>query len=145
MVGVDRVTVEDLRAYLRILRQGRPLGVRETQRLLGYRSPGKAQRLLERLERAGLVERREDGRYEATGRLPPHMASYVVVKGTVLPRILMYAAYSTVLAAAYTLGAGPPRPVVMVLALLVAPYWLEALLLLRRLGKLSANHESRPA
>ncbi len=141
---MDRVTVEDLRAYLRILGHGRPLGVREAQRLLGYRSPGKAQRLLERLERAGLVERRGDGRYVATGRLPPHLASYVAVKGTVLPRILMYAAYATVLALAYTLATGPPWPVVAVLALLVAPYWLEAIRLIRRLGKLAASGP-RPA
>ncbi len=133
---MDKVSIETLRAYLKLLRWGRPLGVREAQRLLGYRSPGKAQRLLERLARAGLMVRLEDGRYAATGQLPFHLASYVVVKGTVLPRTLIYAAYSTVLSAAYYLAAIPPKPVTVILVFLVAPYWLEVVQLWRKLREI---------
>ncbi len=117
---------DELEYWLRLRRIGHPLGVRETQRILGLSSPGKAQRLLNRLVRMGLAERSGEGKYIIVRDPPLELVGKLVVAGRMLPRILVYAVYSTVLAAAYIVFAEPDVTVIVLTVLLIAPLWMEA-------------------
>ena len=93
-----------LRVYMLLLRSRRPLGVREVQRMLGFRSPSTARHHLERLVALGLAERVEGG-YVA--RRPRGLLSlYVVVRGRLVPLTGAVAAFALGVAAAYTLLPG---------------------------------------
>ena len=116
-----------LEYWLKLRDVDHPVGVREAQRLLGLNSPGKAQRLLNRLVRMGLAERNEEGKYIIVRDPPLELVGKLVVAGRILPRILVYAAYSTALAAAYLVLARPGLATALFAALLVAPLWIEAL------------------
>lgn len=118
---------KDLEAYLKLRRLNEPVTVRGFQRLMGYGSPGKAERVLKRLERLGLVERARSSEYVAKKDLPPELASYIIIRGAVVPRTLVYAAYATVTVTVYTLLAKPPIPLTILLIALTVPYWLESL------------------
>ncbi len=115
-----------LRHYIRLKQVKGPVGVRQAQRLLGLNSPGKAQRVLNRLVKEGLAERRENGKYEILRDPPPELVGKVIIAGRVYPRILMYAAYATTFLAAYVVMARPPLSTVLFGILLVAPLWMEA-------------------
>ncbi len=115
-----------LRHYIRLRQVSGPVGVRQAQRLLGLSSPGKAQRVLNRLVKEGLAKRRNDGKYEILRDPPPELVGKVIIAGRVYPRILIYAAYATTLLAAYAAMARPPLSTVLFGVFLVAPLWIEA-------------------
>ncbi len=119
---------EALRVYLELSRRGRVFGVREVQRIMGYRSPGKAKRVLERMARLGLAERDPgSGKYVLTRRLPPSLAALMVVRGRFVPKALFYSVFTTVSSTTYALLAHPP---IHVLAVLLPPnlfLWLIVL------------------
>ena len=117
---------EDLEAYLKLREYGKPITVRGFQRLAGYSSPGKAQRVLSRLERLGFIERLGT-EYIAKDDLPPQLAMYIVIKRYVIPRVLIYALYSSITVAIYTILSRPPLSIVLLLASLAIPYWAEAI------------------
>ncbi len=117
-----------LRYYIRLRQVNGPLGVRQAQRLLGLNSPGKAQRILNRLVKEGLAKRRDDGKYEIVADPPPELVGKVVISGRVYPRILIYAAYATTLLVAYAALARPSVATIVFGALLVAPLWVEAVI-----------------
>lgn len=129
------ISSEDLEAYLKLRKQGEPVSVRGFQRLMGYKSPGKAERTLRRLERLGLAVKTPSG-YVAKRELPPELSSYLVVKGLVLPRVLVHATYATVTATTYAFIGKPHWYVVILLLALIAPYWLEVVEQLRTARKL---------
>lgn len=54
---------ELLKYYLILREQKQPIGVREAQRILGFKSPGKSHRVLRKLVKLGLATRSEDGKY----------------------------------------------------------------------------------
>ncbi len=54
------VDLEMVSAYIKLVKHGKPVTVREFQRLMKYSSPGKAQRMLEKLVREGLAVRNSD-------------------------------------------------------------------------------------
>jgi len=130
---IDR---EVLKAYLRLRRLSRPVTVRGFQRLMGYSSPGQAERVLKRLERLGLIEKTLSSEYIAKNELPPELSAYIIIKGYVLPRAFVYTTYATATIVTYALLAKPPEPLLLLLAALVVPYWLEALRGLRMLKSL---------
>ena len=130
----------DLIRYYIILRRVKgPVGVRQAQRLLGLNSPGKAQRLLNRLVREGLARRREDGKYEIVRDPPPELIGKVIIAGRVYPRILVYAVYGTTLLLSYAAIARPPAAVIAFGALLIAPLWAEALYEFRLLRRAAGS------
>jgi len=130
---------ETIRAYLKLLRHGKPVGVRSAQKILGYRSPGKAQRVLERLAKNGLARRNEDGKYEVSRNLPPLLASYMTIKGAILPRIAVYTTFITALTIIYTLISQPPLHIVLVFTAMAVPYWLETINLVKALRRLELS------
>lgn len=129
---------KDLEAYLKLRRLNEPITVRGFQRLMGYSSPGKAERVLKRLERLGLVERARSSEYVVKKDLPPELASYIIVRGTAIPRTLVYAVYATATVTVYVLLAKPSVSLMTLLIALTVPYWLESLcslILLRRMRR----------
>lgn len=87
-----RLTLAMLRVYAIFLREGRPLGVRELQRLAGFKSPSTAKYHIDRLLEAGLLRRVGEG-YVATGEKPAFLALYTALRGVLIPRALPLAAF----------------------------------------------------
>jgi len=127
---------EELEAYLRLRRYGKPVTIRGFQRLMGYSSPGQAERMLKKLERLGLVEKTQFSEYIARDNLPPELSAYVVIKSYLIPRTLIYATYATTVVATYILLARPPLPAIALLVSLIAPYWVEAVTSFKMLKEL---------
>ncbi len=87
-----KLTMAILRVYAIFLREGRPLGVRELQRLAGFKSPSTAKYHIDRLLDAGLLRREGDG-YAAVGEKPVFLALYTAFRGTLIPKTLPLAAF----------------------------------------------------
>jgi len=62
---------EELEAYLKLRRLGKPITIRGFQRLMYYSSLGQAERVLKRLERLGLDEKNPFSKYIAKNVFPP--------------------------------------------------------------------------
>ncbi len=96
--GNDEVPVElvlggqALRVYLELLLSKEPLGVRELQRRLGFKSPSSAKHHLDRLVRLGLVAKTFDGRYRAVESRTSILSAYTMIAGSFIPRIIPVAA-----------------------------------------------------
>jgi len=124
-----------LRDYIRLLKHGGKVGIREAQRILGYGSPGKAQRFLERLVKVGLARRCEDGKYEILEK-PLNMAGYLVVRGLVVPKVLVAATSTTAMALTYAVLSNTDFVTKAVIVALTIPYWLEVIATLKTLSEL---------
>ncbi len=127
---------ESLRAYMRICRLGHPVGVREFQRLMGYSSPGKAKYVLDKLVRLGLAYRDENGKYVPSQSLPPELSEYIVLRGYFIPRLLVYALFSTSFVVSFTILYNLPLVLLIPFLVPVIPYYLESIRLFYRLKKL---------
>ncbi|MEM1542602.1 MAG: hypothetical protein QXP05_06975 [Ignisphaera sp.] len=101
---------------------------------MNYSSPGKAQRVLSRLERIGLVERTFSNEYVAKD-LPPQLGMYIVFKGYIVPRIFIYAIYATTISIVFTVLTKPPLHLIILLIVLIIPYWIETINVIRILKK----------
>jgi hypothetical protein len=134
-VGVIPIGREELEAYLKLRKHGEPVSIRGFQRLMGYNSPGKAERVLKKLEKMGLVERTPSG-YIVGRDLPPELSSYIIIKGYVFPRTLLYALYASTVIIVYSILAEPPHPTLILLASIMAPYWIEVFREVRLLSRL---------
>ncbi len=88
-----------------LLTSEEPLGVREVQRRIGFRSPSTARHHLERLVELGLAYRTGGG-YKARKPREGMFAAYIIYRGKLLPRNLFIAAFSAGASAAYTLAPG---------------------------------------
>jgi DNA-binding transcriptional ArsR family regulator len=76
-----------IRVYAIFLREGRPLGVRELQRLAGFKSPSTAKYHIDRLVELGLLRLVPEG-YVATGEKPYILSTYIALGGYLVPRIM---------------------------------------------------------
>ncbi len=126
---------EILRYYLILRKIDHPVGVRETQRILGFNSPGKSQRLLRKLVRLGLAQRTEEGKYIIVKDPPLELIGKLFIRGRLIPKILVLAVYTTVLSTTYILLAKPSQEIILLLILLNTPLWVEALIEYRELKK----------
>ena len=129
---IDR---EVLKYYLILREVDHPVGVREAQRILGFRSPGKSQRLLRKLVRLGLAERTEDGKYRILKDPPLELIGKAFIRGRLIPKILVLAVYTSTLSLTYIVLAHPRLDVALVLILLNIPIWIEAIIEYRELRK----------
>ncbi|MET1101313.1 MAG: LexA family transcriptional regulator [Pyrodictiaceae archaeon] len=114
-----------LRVYLFMLRAKRPLGVRELQRRLGFKSPSTAKHHLERLVLLGLAEKKGNG-YVAR-RPRGILAAYIVLAGRLVPRSLVTAVFSATATVAYALLPGSDPIAVIVLAVITLLLLYDAL------------------
>jgi predicted DNA-binding transcriptional regulator len=91
-----------LKVYAYMLRQGRPVGVREVQRDLEFSSPSVAFHHIEKLVRLGIVEQDQLGSYVVTKKVDPGiMQAFVNVGRFSLPRVGFYAVFFSTIAVAY--------------------------------------------
>jgi len=118
-----------LRVYLYLLRAGRPVGVRELQRALGFRSPSTAKHHLDRLASLGLVEKRGDGYVARRGGRGEVLSIFISFAGSLLPRMIPAAVFATAGLVSYVVLRWPsPDPVPIAILGCVAGYlWFEGL------------------
>jgi len=126
------------RVYFVLLKAGRPMGVREVQRLAGLSSPSSAKHYLDKLVELGLAEK-TSGEYVAKVSGQSLMSVYIGLLGSVVPRLVPYAVFSTVLLAVFSTLAKPPIECVVVAAVPTALLWIEGLRLLHLAKKLAAE------
>ncbi|MEM3793850.1 MAG: ArsR family transcriptional regulator [Candidatus Bathyarchaeia archaeon] len=97
-----------LQVYIYLLKAGRPVGVRELQRALGFSSPSVAHHHLEKLREMGLVSRDEGNRYLVQEKVDVGMLRmFVLLGGRLIPRMIFYAVFITALLALYVAQSFP--------------------------------------
>ncbi|MCC6024549.1 MAG: ArsR family transcriptional regulator [Thaumarchaeota archaeon] len=97
-----------LQVYIYMLRAGRPVGVRELQRALGFSSPSVAHHHLEKLREMGLVLRDEGNRYLVQEKVDVGILKmFVLVGGRLIPRMVFYAVFITTLLVLYVAQSFP--------------------------------------
>ena len=91
-----------LKVYLYVLKQGKPVGVREVQRELGFSSPSVAYHHIEKLTRLGIIEQDKMGDYLLSKKVDPGiLQAFVNVGRFSLPRLGFYAVFFSTVALAY--------------------------------------------
>ena len=96
---------EDAEIYLYMLKQNRPVGVREVQRDLQLSSPSVAFHHIEKMVRLGVVEQDQLGNYVIAKKVDPGiLQAFVNVGKFSLPRVGFYAVFFSTIAAAYVLS-----------------------------------------
>jgi len=94
-----------LTIYLYMLKQGKPVGVREVQRDLKLSSPSVAFHHLDKLVRLGVVEQDQLGNYVILKKVDPGiLQAFVNVGKFSLPRVGFYAVFFTTIAVAYVVS-----------------------------------------
>jgi len=119
---------ELLNAFLKLLRYGKSVGVRDFQRLMKYRSPGKAKYVLEKLVAVGLVEKL-DHEYKVSKKLPFYLSSYIILRRALVPRTLVYLVFTTSFTLTYSILTKPPLEIILVMIILILPIIYETLYL----------------
>ncbi len=124
---------QSLRVYLELLVSREPLGVRELQRRLGFKSPSSAKHHLDRLIRLGLVEKTIDGRYRAVESKTSILSAYTLIAGSMIPKLIPIAAGVLAGIIAYILVFFPRIDLIPVILALVADIvlWIEGIRLLK--------------
>jgi len=124
---------KDWTVYWLLLKNGRPMSVREVQKLLRFSSPSVAQHHLEQLRQLGLVAKQEiGGNYSLVSEVKIGVLKHFVKLGRLLfPRYFFYAVFSTTFYAAYilVLMQGFTRENLFILsfgAIVTAIFWYEA-------------------
>ncbi|MCS7115060.1 MAG: hypothetical protein RMJ15_01805 [Nitrososphaerota archaeon] len=93
------------KVYWLLLKNGRPMSVREVQKALHFSSPSIAQHHLEQLREIGLVQKQEvGGHYFLVGEVKIGVLRHFIKLGRLLfPRYFFYAVFSTTLYLIYIL------------------------------------------
>lgn len=125
---------KDWKVYWLLLKNGRPMSVREVQRALRFSSPSVAQHHLEQLHDLGLVQKQDiGGHYSLTGEVKIGVLRHFVKLGKLLfPRYFFYAVFCTTFYIAYILllMQGFTRENLFILlfgAIVSAIFWYEAI------------------
>lgn len=124
-----------LKVYLFVLRLGKPFGVREVQRELGFSSPSVAFHHIEKLSRLGIVEQDGMGNYVLAKRVDPGiLQAFVNVGKFSLPRLGFYAVFFTTVAVAYLVEDANYLDLYALVGTVgaAAAFWFEAARLWRR-------------
>jgi DNA-binding transcriptional ArsR family regulator len=121
------------RVYWLLLKEGKPLGVREVQRSLHFSSPSIASHHLEQLREIGLVQKEDiGGHYSLVGEVKIGVLRHYVKLGKLLfPRYFFYALFTTLFYALYLaiLFTGFTRDNLFILsfgAIVCVIFWYEA-------------------
>jgi predicted DNA-binding transcriptional regulator len=124
-----------LKIYLYMLRQGKPVGVREVQRDLQLSSPSVAFHHIEKMVRLGVVEQDPQGNYVIAKKVDPGiLQAFVNVGKFSLPRVGFYAVFFTTIAVAYLLSNLDVLDVYALIGTIggAAVFWYELLRIWRR-------------
>lgn len=124
---------QSLRVYLELLVSGEPLGVRELQRRLGFKSPSSAKHHLDRLIRLGLVKKTLDGRYRIVESRLGILSTYMLIAGSLIPKLIPIAAGVLAGIISYAILFYPNIDVIPLALAVVADaiLWFEGIKLLR--------------
>lgn len=121
------------KVYWLLLKSGRPMGVREVQKALGFSSPSVAHHHLEQLRELGLVQKQDvGGSYSLVDEVKIGVLRHFVKLGRLLfPRYFFYAVFSTTFYVAYliTLVHSFTRENLFIIffgAIVSAIFWYEA-------------------
>jgi len=121
------------KVYWLLLKNGRPMSVREVQRALYFSSPSVAHHHLEQLRELGLVQKQHsDGNYSLVNEVKIGVLRHFVKLGKLLfPRYFFYAVFSTTFYIAYlvVLMQGFTRENLFILlfgAIVLVIFWYEA-------------------
>lgn len=106
MIDSEKVEYElrgkTLKIYLYMLKQGKPVGVREVQRELGLSSPSVAFHHLDKLMRLNVVEKDQMDNYVIAKKVDPGiLQAFISIGRFSVPRVGFYAAFFTTVAMAY--------------------------------------------
>lgn len=121
--------------YWLLLKNDRPMSVREVQRMLHFSSPSVASHHLEQLRDLGLVQKQaSDGNYVLVREVKIGVLRHFVKLGKLLfPRYFFYAVFSTACVAVYffmlsSTGVSPQERLFVVLfgVIVSAIFWYEA-------------------
>jgi len=122
------------KVYWLLLKNGRPMSVREVQRALHFSSPSVANHHLEQLRELGLVEKQEvGGHYFLVSQVKIGVLRHFVKLGKLLfPRYFFYAVFSTTFFITYLLFIiqGFTRENLFILlfgTIISAIFWYEAI------------------
>ncbi len=124
-----------LKIYLYMLKQGRPVGVREVQRDLQLSSPSVAFHHIEKMVRLGVVEQDQMGDYVIAKKVDPGiLQAFVNVGKFSLPRVGFYAVFFSTIAAAYFVSNLSSLDVYALIGTVggAAVFWYELLRIWRR-------------
>jgi DNA-binding transcriptional ArsR family regulator len=122
--------------YWLLLKNDRPMSVREVQRMLRFSSPSVASHHLEQLRELGLVQKQaSDGSYVLVREVKIGVLRHFVKLGKLLfPRYFFYGVFSTACLAIYILmlvqvGTSPQERLFIILffAIVSAIFWYEAI------------------
>lgn len=122
------------KVYWLLLKNGRPMSVREVQKALHFSSPSVAQHHLEQLRELGLVQKQDvGGHYTLVSEVKIGVLRHFVKLGRILfPRYFFYAVFSTSFYLIYLLllmqGFARENLFIIVFGALVsAIFWYEAI------------------
>jgi predicted DNA-binding transcriptional regulator len=124
-----------LKIYLYMIRQGKPVGVREVQRDLQLSSPSVAFHHIEKMVRLGVVEQDPLGNYVIAKKVDPGiLQAFVNVGKFSLPRVGFYAVFFSTIAVAYVLSNLDLLDVYALIGTIggAAVFWYELLRIWRR-------------
>ncbi|MEB3788040.1 MAG: ArsR family transcriptional regulator [Desulfurococcales archaeon] len=124
-----------MRVYMYMLARNRPVGVREVQRALGFKSPSTARHHLERLVELGLAEKTSDG-YRAV-KPQGLLGEYVNVRGRIIPRSALILGFTLGATTAYILSGEPDVTAIVILLVVLGLQAWVTLSTLRALRGLS--------
>jgi predicted DNA-binding transcriptional regulator len=123
---------KDWKVYWLLLKNGRPMTVREVQRMLHFSSPSVAQHHLEQLRQLGLVKKEDvGGNYSLVSEVKIGVLRHFVKLGKIVfPRYFFYAVFSTTFYIVYlsTLMQGFTRENLFMLtfgAIVLTIFWYE--------------------
>jgi len=124
---------KDWKVYWLLLKNDRPMSVREVQKALRFSSPSVAQHHLEQLRQLGLVQKHEvGGNYSLISEVKIGVLRHFVKLGRLMfPRYFFYAVFSTVFYMIYlfVFMQGFTRENLFILlfgAIVSAIFWIEA-------------------
>jgi DNA-binding transcriptional ArsR family regulator len=124
---------KDWNVYWLLLKNGRPMSVREVQRTLRFSSPSVAQHHLEQVRELGLLQKQEvGGDYFLAGDVKIGVLRHFIRLGRLLfPRYFFYAVFSTASFVTYILAFmhGTLRENLFIIslgAIISAIFWYEA-------------------
>jgi len=122
------------KVYWLLLKNGRPMSVREVQRALHFSSPSVANHHLEQLRELGLVQKQHsDGNYSLISEVKIGVLRHFVKLGKLLfPRYFFYAVFSTTCYMIYLLLLRPAFAqenlfILLFGAIVSAIFWYEAI------------------
>jgi DNA-binding transcriptional ArsR family regulator len=122
------------KVYWLLLKNGRPMSVREVERALRFSSPSVAHHHLEQLRQLGLVQRQEiGGNYTLVSEVKIGVLRHFIKLGRLMfPRYFFYALFSTIFYIAYLtiLLQGFTRENLFIIsfgAIVTVIFWYEAI------------------